>query len=185
MTQAPMWGAMAVLRTRGPPAALAAELRRAVAEVDAGITVYEVHTARALIDRSMINVRVLIWTLLGFAGLGLFLCALGVYGLFAGYVVQRTREIGVRMALGADAGQVLRLVLGKGLRLALAGGALGIAGALTVAQVLTAVAEELPAQDPLAVAVLAALLVAVALFACWLPARRAAALDPMVALRQE
>ena len=91
----------------------------------------------------------------------------------------------MRLALGAQAGQVLRLVLNQGLRLALLGGALGLAGALAVAPLLTSVASELPAHDPLAVAVLAVLLIAVALFACWLPARRAAALDPMVALRSD
>jgi putative ABC transport system permease protein len=178
-------GALAVLRTRGPPAALAADLRRAVADVDPSLAVYEVHTARELVDRSLVNYALLAWTLLGFAGLGLALSALGVYGLFAGYVVERTREIGVRMALGAQAGQVLRLVLRKGLRLALAGGAMGVAGALIVGPVLTSIAPELPAHDPLAVIGLALVLIAVALFACWLPARRAAAMDPMVALRSD
>jgi putative ABC transport system permease protein len=178
-------GALAVLRTHGPAAALAADLRRAVADVDPSLAVYEIHSARELVDRSMANYGLLAWTLFGFAVLGLVLSALGVYGLFAGYVVERTREIGVRMALGAQAEQVLRMVLGKGLRLAFVGGMLGVAGALVAAPVLTSIAAELPAHDPLAVIVLAVVLIAVALFACWLPARRAAALDPMVALRQE
>jgi ABC-type antimicrobial peptide transport system permease subunit len=113
------------------------------------------------------------------------LSALGVYGLFSGFVVQRTREIGVRMALGAQTRQVLWLVLTKGLRLALLGALVGVAGALLVAPLLTSIASELPAHDPGAVIFLALLLVGVALFACWLPARRAAALDPMVAVRAE
>jgi putative ABC transport system permease protein len=183
--QASMWNAMVLLRTRAAPESLTADLRRAVAEIDPGLPVYEAHSARALVQRSLANFSVIAWTLFGFAGLGLVLCALGVYGLFSGYVVQRTREIGVRMALGAQAGQVLALVLGKGLRLALLGGAAGVAGASAVAPVLTSLAAELPAHDPVAVLVLAGVLIAVALFACWLPARRAAAMDPMVALRQE
>jgi ABC-type antimicrobial peptide transport system permease subunit len=89
------------------------------------------------------------------------------------------------MALGAQAGEVMTLVLGKGLRLALVGGIVGVAAAMAVTAALTAVASELPAHEPLAVLVLALALIAVALFACWLPARRAASLDPMVALRQD
>jgi putative ABC transport system permease protein len=181
----PMFPPMVVVRTTGPPEALAADLRRAIAEVDPTLPVYEVHSARSLVDRTLTNYSLLAWTLFGFAVLGLVLSALGVYALFSGYVVQRTREIGVRMALGAQTGHVLRLVLGKGARLALLGGLLGVAGALVVAPLLSAAASELPAHEPVAVAVLALALIAVALFACWLPARRAAALDPMVALRQE
>jgi ABC-type antimicrobial peptide transport system permease subunit len=89
------------------------------------------------------------------------------------------------MALGAQTGQVLRMVLGKGLQLALLGGVLGVAGAMAVVPLLGSVAAELPARDPTAIVVLAMSLIAVALFACWLPARRAARLDPMVALRSE
>jgi ABC-type antimicrobial peptide transport system permease subunit len=89
------------------------------------------------------------------------------------------------MALGAQAGQVLRLVLGKGLILAVLGGLLGVAGAVAIARVLRSLAAELPAHEPVAVVALAMAMLAVALFACWLPARRAARVDPMVALRQE
>jgi predicted permease len=177
-------GAMIALRTRGDPPALA-DVRRVLSELDSEVPLYAVLTGRALVDRSITNFSLMAWTLLGFATLGLVLSALGVYGLFAGYVVERTQEIGVRMALGAEAGQVLRLVLGKGLRVALLGGAMGVAGASLAGQLLRAAASGLPAHEPAVVAALALVLVAVALFACWLPARRAAALDPMVALRQE
>jgi putative ABC transport system permease protein len=177
--------AMLVLRTRGLPESLTADLRRSVAELDSEVSLFEIHGARVLADRTLGNVALIAWVLFGFAALGLLLSALGVYGLFSGYVVQRTREIGVRMALGAQSRQVLGFVLGKGLRLALAGGALGVAAALAVVPVLTSVASELPAQGPVAVIALALALIVVALFACWLPARRAAAMDPMVALRRE
>ena len=175
-----------VLRTRGgAPAALAPELRRTVAAMASDVSVNEVHDVRALVDRTMGNTTLLAWTLFAFAGLGVVLSALGVYGLFSAYVIQRTREIGVRMALGAAAGEVLRLVLGKGMRLALIGAVLGVAGAAAVVRVLASVAAELPPHEPIAVVALAAVLVAVALFACWLPARRAAAVEPMVALRHD
>jgi predicted permease len=173
------------LRTRQPPETLIADLRRAVAELDPDLPVYEPRSARGVMDGALGTFSLMGWILSCFAMLGLVLSALGVYGLFSGFVVQRTREIGVRVALGAQRGDVLLLVLGKGLRLALLGAAIGLAGAFTVAPVLTAAAAELPAQDPIAVVVLALILIAVALLACWLPARRAAALDPMVALRRE
>jgi len=177
--------AMVLLRTRGAPEAAASDLRRVLAGLDSEVSVDDVLTARALANRALGNFSLLAWTLFAFAALGLVLSALGVYGLFAGYVVQHTREIGVRMALGAQTGQVLRMVLGKGLQLALLGGVLGVAGAMAVVPLLGSVAAELPARDPTAIVVLAMSLIAVALFACWLPARRAARLDPMVALRSE
>ena len=176
---------MLAVRTTGSPEALASSLRRVIAELDPSLPRDEIHTAQALVERGLNNYTLIGWTLFGFAGLGLVLSALGVYGLFTGWVLQRTREIGVRVALGAQSQQVLGLILGKGLRLALLGGALGIAGAMLVAPLLNAAAPELPAHNPGAVMVLALLLVAVAVFACWLPARRAAHVDPMVALRSE
>jgi ABC-type antimicrobial peptide transport system permease subunit len=109
----------------------------------------------------------------------------GVYGLFSSFVVQRTREIGVRMALGAQRREVLWLVLRRGLGLALLGAGVGVLVALAVVPMVTAMVAGLPTRDPWAMLLLAALLVLVALFACWLPARRAARLEPQVALRQE
>ena len=127
-----------------------------------------------MVERAFANFTAMGWIVLAFAGLGLVLSGLGVYGLFAGYVAERTREIGVRMALGAEAGQVLGLMLAKGLRLAALGVGLGLLGALSIGPVLTAAVEALPTRDPVVLMALAAALVAVALFACWLPARRAA-----------
>jgi putative ABC transport system permease protein len=174
-----------VLRTPGSPDALTTDLRRLIAQVAPGASLDNVVSARTQIDQTLMNFKLLGWMLFAFATLGLVVSALGVYSLFSGFVIQRTREIGVRMALGAQASQVLRLVLGKGMRLAMLGGVLGVAGAAVIARVLTSLAAELPAHEPIAVVVIAMAMLAVALFACWLPARRAARVDPMVALRQE
>jgi hypothetical protein len=173
------------LRTHGPPEAMGGALRAAVAELDPGLVVEDARTVRELIDREHTNYALTGRVIFVFALLGMLLAALGIYGLFSGFVAERTREIGVRVALGAGRGQVVALVLRKGLRLAALGALVGMLGALMVVPSLRAVAYELPAHEPLAIVLLAGLLIAVALFACWLPARRAAALEPMAALRQE
>jgi putative ABC transport system permease protein len=173
------------LRTSGPPEALIGALREAVARIDPALVVTEAISARASIDRALANFGLLAWITFGFAGMGLLLSALGVYGLFAGFVVERTREIGVRMALGARREQVAAMVLRRGARLAGLGALAGMLAATAVVPVLRAIAHQLPAHEPMVVVGLAAVLLVVALLASWLPARRAAALDPMAALRQE
>jgi putative ABC transport system permease protein len=186
LAQGARHGASILVRGQGADLrALAPAVRRAVADLDPDVPIQQLGTARQVVDQALANFSLTGRILLGFALVGLLLAGLGVYGLFAGFVVQRTREIGVRVALGADAGQVLRLVMGKGLRLAVVGAALGLVAAAAAVPMLTAAASELPAAQPFSVVALALVLIAVALFACWLPARRAAALDPMVALRQE
>jgi putative ABC transport system permease protein len=120
-----------------------------------------------------------------FAGFTLVLVALGIYGVMAYSVTQRTHEIGIRMALGADQAQVLRLMLQQGLLLALLGIGIGIAAALALARLMAAFLFGVPATDPLTFAAIAVLLLLVALLACYLPARRAAKVDPLVALRCE
>jgi putative ABC transport system permease protein len=173
------------LRGGAEPESLQRELRAAMARVDAELPLYEVRTARQAVSDQLANFELIVWILVGFSLLGLLLAALGVYGLFSGLVVQRTREIGVRVALGADRWQVLWLVMRKGLRLALLAAVLGAAAAMLLSPVLASVASGLPPHEPAAIIVMALGLVAVALLACWLPASRAAALDPMVALRQD
>ena len=173
------------VRTRGDPQALVPGLRQAVAEVDPELLVYEPLSAQALAERFSSNFFLAGWIMFALAGLGIALSGLGVYGLFSGFVVERTREIGVRMALGAQRGEVIGLILTRGLRVAGLGAGLGAIGALAVVPVLRAIAFELPAPEPAAVVLLPLLMVAVALFACWLPARRAASVDPMIALRQD
>jgi putative ABC transport system permease protein len=178
------YAAITVRALDNPDASIRA-LRQAVAELDPELPLYETGTVAGAVHRELSNFSLIAWILFSFALLGLLLAGVGVYGLFSGFVVQRTRELAVRVALGARSGQVLRLVLAKGLRLALAGSVLGLGAAFAVARLLAAALSELPAHEPLVVLGLTATLAAVAMFACWLPARRAASLDPMVALRRE
>ena len=117
-----------------------------------------------------------------FALIGLGLAAVGIYGVIANLVAQRTSEIGIRMALGAQAHDVLWLVLGQGVRLACIGTAIGLVCSWGLVRLLIAIIPAIPGGDPASVAAVAALLVAVALFACWLPARRATRVDPIIAL---
>jgi putative ABC transport system permease protein len=178
--------AMLALRTSGGGLeSVAGELRRRVASLDSELPIHELLTARRVVDNALANFLVTGWVLLGFAVLGLCLAALGTYGLFSGFVAQRRQEIGLRIALGAQRYQVLWFVLGKGLRIALLGAGLGVAAALLVVRLLRSTVGELATQEPFAVAALASVLVLVALFACWLPARRAAALDPIKTLRDQ
>jgi putative ABC transport system permease protein len=120
-----------------------------------------------------------------FAGIALLLTAIGLYGVIAYSVAQRTHEIGVRMALGASRGNVLSMVLNRGVQLTLIGIAIGVAGALALAQIISAMLYEIPPRDPATYFVVCVTLGAVALLASYLPALRAARVDPMVALRYE
>jgi putative ABC transport system permease protein len=185
MAQSPAGGITIALRTSSAPEQLANSLRSAAAELDPTQPVHQIRTARSLVDQGLGNIS-LLGTLLGaFAALGLALAAIGIYGVTSYSVAQRTGEIGIRMALGAQRRDVLRLVLSKGARVVMLGALLGVGGAYAVSRLLIAAIPELPTRDPAALALITIALVAVALAACYLPARRATKVDPMVALRYE
>jgi predicted permease len=174
-----------VLRTSVAPEALTNAIRGAVAEIDPTVPAHRIITARSLVERGMGSVSLLGSLLGAFAALGLALAVVGIYGVISYSVVQRTGEIGIRMALGARTLDVLRLVLGKGARLILLGALIGFGGAYAVARFLTSAIPTLPTRDPAAMVAIALAMVAVALAACYLPARRATKVDPIVALRHE
>ena len=173
------------VRSSTPPEAFANDLRGVIAGLDRELPVYDIRTARSLVDRGLGSIS-LLGTLLGaFAVLGLTLAAIGIYGVTSYSVSQRTGEIGIRMALGAQRTDVLRLVLGHGTRLMAVGIVIGVGGAYAVSRLLISLIPILPTNDPVTIAVTGVVLVVVALLACYLPARRASKVDPMVALRSE
>jgi len=178
------WGLHLAVRAKGSPEALIGAVRHAVAQVDPNLPLKRPIGARSLIERELSNFRVFAWAIVAFSGLGLLLASLGVYGLFSGFVTEQTREIGVRMALGSTRRQVVWLVLRKGMRLAGTGALAGmVVGGIGVVPVLDSVVFGLPTHEPLLVLLLALLLTAVAMFACWIPARRVSRIDPMAAIR--
>lgn len=171
-----------LIRTDGNPAALASAVRAALHDVDAGIPLTNPGTMQDFVDQSMADRQLTMTLLILFAGLALVLASLGVYSVMAYSVAQRSGEIGIRMALGARAAAVQRMVIRQGIRLTLVGVLIGLAGALAVTRLMNAFLFEVRAGDPVIYVGIAALLVAVAVSACWIPARRAARVDPMQAL---
>ncbi|HJQ25492.1 MAG TPA: ABC transporter permease [Blastocatellia bacterium] len=169
----------------GEPAALAESVRGAVLAVDPGQPIFDVKPLRQIVSDSVALKRLALLLLSLFAGVALVLAASGIYGVMSYSVTQRTREIGLRMALGAQAVDVLRLVVRQGLQLALIGVALGLAAALALTRLLKALLFGVSATDPLTLAGIALLLLSVALIACFVPARRATRIDPLAALRYE
>jgi putative ABC transport system permease protein len=187
-TQGPVFllGAAAfVVRTDGDPQALAGAFRRELQEVDKELPLYDVRTMDQLISRSVSEPRFNMVLLAVFAGLALALASIGVYGVIAYSVEERTREIGIRMAMGAQADDVLKLVLRQGAALIAIGLSLGLAASLALTRVISSFLFGVTATDPATFAGTALALGAVALLACYIPARRATKVDPMVALRYE
>ena len=185
-TQNPVAGSMLMLRVRGgDPKALAPAVRREVQAIDPEQPIAQVTTMEENISNSL-AARRLTMTLLGaFAGLALVLASVGLYGVMALSVTQRTRELGIRLALGAPRRNVFRLVLGQGAMLVSLGIGLGLLGALAASRALSSVLYGVGALDLSALAIAIFSLAFVALLACWLPARRATLVDPIQALRAE
>jgi predicted permease len=164
------------LRTPLTAEAIGNSLRTTIASLDPSLPVYRIRTARSAVDQGLLG---------AFAALGLILAAIGIYGVISYTVVQRTGEFGIRLALGAQAGDVLWLVLRKGAFLILVGAVLGTGGAYAVSKLLIAAVPSLPTRDPVILGVTSGVLIVIALAACYLPARRATKVDPLVALRTE
>ncbi|MGH8247720.1 MAG: FtsX-like permease family protein, partial [Gammaproteobacteria bacterium] len=174
-----------VLRTTIEPLGLASAVRAQVRLLDKDLPVHNIRTVEQQVSRLSATHRLSLILLSIFGGIAFVLAVVGVYGLSAHSVSQRTHEMGIRMAVGAGAKDILRLVVGQGLALTLIGVGVGIAGAFATTQVMSSLLFEVGATDPVTFAGVAALLVAVSLLACYFPARRAAKVDPMVALRHE
>ena len=174
-----------VIRTEGDPTTVMAPVRHAVAELDPREIVYNVQTLNAVVEKSFAARRLSMTLLSIFAALALLLACVGIYGVISYLVGQRTHEIGIRVALGAERRDVMRLVLGQGARMALVGVAVGLAGALGLTRLMASQLFGVSPHDPLTFAAVALLLVAIALAACYFPARRATRVDPLIALRHE
>ena len=183
--QNPFWAADIAVRSYGNPSALGGALRAQIREIDSALPVAEVRPMAEVIGSSVAQPRFRTALLSLFGAAALLLAAIGIYGVLAYTVAQQTREIGIRMALGANPGKVMRLVLARGLRLAGAGTVIGVLAALMLTQLLNSLLFGVSATDPLTFAAVAGLLLGVAFLACYVPARRAMRVDPMVALRYE
>jgi putative ABC transport system permease protein len=184
-SQRPPRGLSLIVRTDGDPDALIPAFREAVWSVDGNMPVSQLASLEDVFGASLATQRFLAWLLGAFAALALLLGSVGIYGVMAYMVSRRTREIGIRMALGARPGDVLKAIMNRGVALTAAGLALGLAGALAASRALASLLFEVSPTDPPTLAAVAILLAAAALFACYWPARRATRVDPMVTLRYE
>jgi putative ABC transport system permease protein len=185
MQQSPDGRMIVVLRTSGDPAALAGPAQAAVWALDRDQAIAGIRTVGDLLAQAQANRRFTTLLLGLFAAVALVLAAIGVYGVIAHATAQRTQEIGIRMALGADRATILRMVLSGGAKIAAIGLGIGIAGALALTQVLSGMLFGVSPRDPLTFVLVPVALLVVALAACWIPARRAIRVEPVIALRGE
>ena len=185
LAQSPLDAMTFVVRATVDPTSLAGAARGQIKSLDKDLPLFGVETLEEYVGRFLAPPRFVALLLGIFGAIALLLAAVGIYGVISYSVSQRTHEIGIRMAIGAQRGDVLKLVVGQGLKLAVAGVAIGIAGALALTRFLSSILYGVTPTDPLTFAAVSFILIAVALAACYLPARRAAKVDPMVALRYE
>jgi putative ABC transport system permease protein len=183
MRQSPNPGAFVLLRTNGDPITLVAAAQSAVWSIDRNQAIASIRTVPELLAQRELNRRFTTLLLGVFASVALVLAIIGTYGVIAHGTAQRTQEIGIRIALGADRRMILRMVLIGGLRIAAAGLAIGVFGALALTRVLSGLLFGVSARDPLTFVVVPGALFVVALAACWIPARRAMQVEPVIALR--
>ncbi len=174
-----------VVRTAGDPWSMASPVRNAIHAIDPSLPVASVRTMDDIMLAAQSRPRFLAVLLTIFSGVALTLAALGIYGVISYSVAQRTNEFGIRIAMGASSGKVLGLVLGQGAKIAVIGFAIGTAGAFWFTRFMSAVLFQVSAMDPLTFVAMLAILALVTLLACYVPARRATKVDPMIALRYE
>jgi putative ABC transport system permease protein len=174
-----------VVRVKSEPQALIDAVRREIHAVDPGVAIGKVRTMTQMMSATLAERRFALLLLGGFAALALSLAAIGVYGVMAYAVTQRTREIAIRMALGAQTSDALGLIIKQGMSLALIGVAVGLAASFALTRLMAKLLFGVSATDPLTFTAIALSLVIIMLLACWIPARRATKVDPMIALRCE
>jgi putative ABC transport system permease protein len=173
------------VRTTGDPSNVVTAIRKTIAELEPGVPLDNIRPLSQSISRALDNRRLTEILLVAFALLAMTLAAIGIYGVMSLYVSHRHREFGIRLAVGAEPGNLVRLVFAEGMTLAIGGVVIGVAGALLGTRWVRTLLYEVSPTDPVVYASLAALLLAVAFASCYLPARRAAKSDPLVALRAE
>ena len=174
-----------VVRTDGGPGATMSDIRSAVAELDPSIPIYAMKTMNEVVGDALVKPRFLSLLLGAFSAIAITLAAIGIYGVMAYTVTQRTQEIGLRVALGATTRNVLSMVLSQGLKMTVIGLAVGLTGAYFLASVMASLLFQVSTTDPLTFVLVGVGLMAIGLLACFVPARRATKVDPMVALRYE
>ena len=185
LMQCPRPGGVLAVRTQAEPAGMVRAVRAVVASVDKDVPVTDIRTIEQIAAASFAQPRSQAWIIGSFAVVALILAVLGIYGVMSYAVAQRTREMGVRMALGARPGDLLRMTLGQGMLIAGIGLGLGLAGSLALTRVVESLLYKVKLADPPTYIAVSALLLTVALLATYIPARRAARVDPLVALRWE
>jgi putative ABC transport system permease protein len=183
--QSPNFGMTLLVRTTGDPLGIASAVREQVRAIDKDVPVTHIQTMEQVFSASVAQQRFSMLIVGLFAGLALMLATVGIYGVMAYSVAQRSHEIGVRMALGARTGQVLRLILKDGMALALMGVATGLAGAFALTRLITTLLFGVTPNDATTLIAVSLTVLGVALVACYIPARRATKVDPLVALRYE